>query len=44
MFLQVAILLNSISGLMKAKRVWWSSIPVGLIGLIFFANGFLGFF
>ena len=37
MFLQVAILL-------KAKRVWWSSIPVGLIGLIFFANGFLGFF
>jgi hypothetical protein len=39
-FLQVAILLNSIAGLLKIKRVWWCSIPVGLVGLGFFANGF----
>ncbi len=44
MFLQVAILLNSISGLMKAKRVWWASIPVALVGLVFFADGFLQIF
>lgn len=44
MFLQVAILLNSIAGLMKAKRIWWASIPVGLAGVAFFADGFLGLF
>ena len=42
-FLQVAILLNSISGLMKAKRIWWASVPVGLVGMLFFADGFLAF-
>ncbi|MES2114775.1 MAG: DUF4337 domain-containing protein [Pseudomonadota bacterium] len=42
-FLQVSILLNSIAGLMKAKRIWWASIPVGLAGLACFANGFLMF-
>lgn len=40
-FLQVAILLNSIAGLLKAKRVWWTAIPVGLTGIGFFLNGFL---
>jgi hypothetical protein len=43
MFLQVAILLNSIAGLMKAKRVWWASIPVAVAGLVFFTDGFLSF-
>ncbi|WP_295998129.1 DUF4337 domain-containing protein [Rugamonas sp.] len=43
-FLQVAILLNSISGLLKAKRVWWTSIPVALAGVALFANGFLSLF
>lgn len=43
-FLQISILLNSISGLMKIKRVWWASIPVGLIGLGLFADGFFAFF
>jgi hypothetical protein len=42
-FLQVSILLNSIAGLIKAKRVWWTSIPVGLAGLVSFADGFLMF-
>lgn len=43
MFLQVAILLNSIAGLMKAQKVWWASVPVGIVGLVFFADGFLSF-
>lgn len=43
MFLQVAILLNSIAGLMKAKKVWWASVPVGVAGLVFFADGFFSF-
>lgn len=43
-FLQVAILLNSVAGLLKAKRVWWLSVPVGLTGLVFFGNGFLSIF
>lgn len=41
-FLQVSILLNSIAGLMKVKRIWFVSIPVGLVGLVCFADGFLG--
>ena len=43
MFLQVAILLNSIASLMKAKKIWWTAVPIGLTGLVFFANGFLLF-
>ena|ERR1035437_6777305 len=43
-FLQVAILLNSIASLMKAKKIWWTALPVGLVGLVFFTNGFLLFF
>lgn len=42
-FLQVAILLNSIAGLMNAKRIWWTAIPVGLTGIVFFADGFFLF-
>lgn len=42
-FLQVAVLLNSIASLMKMKRIWWTAIPVGLVGLFFFADGFLLF-
>ena len=40
-FLQVSILLNSIAGLLKARRIWLASIPVGLAGLACFADGFL---
>lgn len=43
-FLQVAILLNSIAGLMKAEKVWWASAPVAVIGLVFFTDGFFAFF
>ena len=43
-FLQVAVLLNSIAGLMRMKRIWWCDIPVGLVGLTFFADGFFLFY
>jgi hypothetical protein len=43
-FLQVAILLNSIAGLLKAKRIWWLAVPVGTLGLAFFADGFFPVF
>lgn len=42
-FLQVAILLNSIAGLMNVQRIWWLAIPVGLAGILFFADGFFLF-
>ena len=42
-FLQVSILLNSIAGLMKARRIWWASVPIGMAGLACFAEGFLMF-
>ena len=44
MFLQVAILLNSIAGLLKLRQVFWAALPVGLAGLVFFADGFLAIF
>ena len=43
-FLQVAILLNSIAGLMKRKQIWWAALPVGTVGVVLFADGFLSLF
>jgi hypothetical protein len=43
-FLQVAILISSIAGLFKRKQVWYAALPVGLLGLIYFADGFWLFF
>lgn len=42
-FLQMAILLSSISALMRKKFVWVSGLVVGAVGLVYFANGFLLF-
>ncbi|SMC20214.1 protein of unknown function [Andreprevotia lacus DSM 23236] len=42
-FLQVAILLCSIAGLMKRRLIWLGALPVGLIGILLFADGFLLF-
>ena len=39
-FLQIAILLSSISGLLKKKMVWYGGILTGLVGLVYFVNGF----
>ncbi len=42
-FLQVGILLCSISALMKKKPVWFLGSCVGVVGLAAFANGFFLF-
>jgi hypothetical protein len=43
-FLQVSILLSSISALTKKKFLWIVSIITGIIGIIYFINGFVVFF
>ncbi len=42
-FLQMAILLSSIAALMKRKTVWICGLIIGLVGGLFFANGFILF-
>ncbi len=43
-FLQVSILLSSISALTKKKPLWGLSVLVGGVGLIYFINGFVVLF
>ncbi|MBA4357791.1 MAG: DUF4337 domain-containing protein [Humidesulfovibrio sp.] len=43
-FLQISILLSSVSALMKMKPVWYGGLAVGAVGVAFFANGFFLFF
>lgn len=43
-FLQIAILLSSISALMKKIGPWYASMGVGLVGVVYFVNGFTLFF
>ncbi|MBZ0105970.1 MAG: DUF4337 domain-containing protein [Sulfuricella denitrificans] len=43
-YLQIAILLSSIAGLLKKKPVWFAGIFTGIAGLIYFADGFLVLF
>lgn len=42
-FLQIAILLSSISGLLKKKPVWYLGLAVGALGMYYFVDGFLLF-
>ncbi|MBV1776719.1 DUF4337 domain-containing protein [Burkholderiaceae bacterium DAT-1] len=39
-FLQVAILISSIAGLLKKKQLWFAALPVGGVGMLFFVDGF----
>jgi Domain of unknown function (DUF4337) len=39
-FLQIAILLSSIAGLLKKKLVWYGGIATGAIGMVYFVDGF----
>ncbi len=43
-FLQVSILLSSIAALTKKKIVWYLSVGLGLLGILYFMNGFFLFF
>jgi hypothetical protein len=42
-FLQIAILLSSIAGLLKKKLVWYCGLVTGVIGMFYFLDGFLLF-
>ena len=42
-FLQIAILLSSIAALLKKKTVWIFGLVTGVLGLVYFANGFWQF-
>lgn len=42
-FLQIAILLSSISALMKKKVLWLIGLAIGVFGIVHFANGFFLF-
>jgi hypothetical protein len=42
-FLQIAILLSSIAALIKKKYFWLIGVAIGLVGVVFFVNGFLLF-
>lgn len=43
-FLQISILLSSVSALMKKKYIWIGGSVVGLAGVVCFVDGFLLFF
>jgi len=43
MFLQIAILLSSIAALMKKKFFWYFGMLSGVLGLVYFFNGFFSF-
>jgi hypothetical protein len=43
-FLQIAILLSSIAALLKKQPVYWAGLAVGVVGLVYFVNGFYLFF
>lgn len=42
--LQISILISSIAALLKRKTLWYLALPVGLFGIVYFADGFLLFF
>lgn len=42
-YLQISILLSSIAALLKKQPVWWLGLAVGVVGIVYFINGFLLF-
>jgi len=42
-FLQIAIVLSSIGGLLKRREMWLLALPIGATGVVLFADGFLMF-
>jgi hypothetical protein len=42
-FLQIGILLSAVAALTKRKVIWYCSLPLGVWGLVNFADGFLSF-
>ena len=44
MLLQIAIMLSSISALMKRKPLWFAGLVCGSVGILYLLNGFLDWF
>ena len=42
--LQIAILVSSIAALLKRRELWYIAVPVGIVGIISFVNGFFLFY
>jgi hypothetical protein len=42
--LQIAILVSSIAALLKRQVLWYLALPVGLLGIVLFADGFFLFY
>ena len=42
-FLQISILLSSIAAIVKKRPIWLLSIGIGLVGIVYFLNGFFLF-
>ena len=42
-YLQIAILMSSIAALLKKRLVWFAGVAAGIVGLVYFADGFLLF-
>jgi hypothetical protein len=42
-FLQIAILMSSIAALMKKRILWVAGLGLGLVGVVYFADGFFLF-
>lgn len=38
--LQIAVLLSSIAAVLKKKEVWYAGMGTGLVGVVYFLNGF----
>jgi len=43
-YLQIGILLSSIAALLKQKNVYFLGLGVGVVGIVYFVNGFFLFF
>jgi hypothetical protein len=44
MLLQIAIMMSSVGALIKKPVMWYAGLAFGVVGLVYMANGFLGFF
>jgi len=40
--LQIAIVLETVAAVLRRLSVWWAGIAIGAVGVLAFANGFLG--
>lgn len=44
MILQIAIMMNAVGALIKQKAMWYVGLALGVVGIVYMANGFFLFF